>query len=441
VLQWAALWVAVETLASPQAFASGRQPVGGKLAFRVPWPLGSIDPHRLDDASAAIFGAALFDTLYATDDANVVSPSLAESDPEPQGTRLRVVLRGGIRSAFGRRIDAKDVLFSLTRAAASGARAWLAEVGLPKIESAGVLSFATRDAAKLTRALASPLTAIVPSGFSPERPDGTGPFRADRETDGLVFRRNDGAAGGPAFLDEIRVRSAAELADSLTAFESGSDDLGWLGSGLHEPRHGAKAFDAGACGWAILRTGSGAGAWDTPGVAQRICDGIPPARLSYLAIGPSGSPAPDEGWGGTPCDLLVREDAPWLRELARAVAAAISRPSHEVAVKPVLAAEIAARRASRAYGLALDVARPLHRSALGAHVGLATADDPVVGVDVMRHPPRSEAPARALCRTLRIGVLGEVRVQGSRIPDVGLPLASGGGIDFGSATRSRGVAP
>jgi peptide/nickel transport system substrate-binding protein len=427
-------------LASSRTFAAGRQPVGGRVALRIPWPLGSLDPHRIDDASAAIFGTALFDTLYTTDEANVSSPSLAESEPEVRGSRLRVVLRTGIRSAFGRRIEAKDVLFSLRRAEASGARAWLAEVGLPKVESAQALSFGTRDAANLVRALASPLTAIVPAGFTPERPDGTGPFRADRETDGLVFRRNEYAASGPAFLDEIRVRRAADLADSLTAFESGSDDLGWLGSGLHEPRHGAKAFDAGACGWAILRTGDAAGAWDSPGIAQRICDGIPPARLSYLALGPPGSPEPDEGWGGAPCDLLVRDDAPWLRELARAVAAAISRPSHEVTARPIPAGELDARRASRAYVLGIDVARPLDRSALGSLVGLASADSPVRAIDIVRHPPRSAAPARAMCRTLRIGVLGEIRVQGARIPDVGLVLGSGG-IDFGSVTRTRGGAP
>jgi peptide/nickel transport system substrate-binding protein len=406
--------------------------------MRVPWPLTTLDPHRIDDASAAIFGAGLFDTLYATDDGNVTAPSLAESGPELRGARLRVALRAGIRSALGRRIEANDVLFSLARAEASGARAWLAEVGLPKVESAEVLSFATRDATKLMRALASPLTAIVPVGFSPERPDGTGPFRADRDADGLVFRRNDSAASGPAFLDEIRVRPAADLADSLTAFESGTDDLGWLGSGLHEPRHGARAFDAGATGWAILRTGAGAGAWDAPGIAQRICEGIPPTRLSYLALGPPGSPETDEGWGGGPCELLVRDDAPWLRELARAVAAAIGRPSHAVTVRPVSAAEIGARRASRAYVLALDVARPLSRSPFGSLVGLATADNPADAIDVVRHPPRAEAPVRTLCRTLRIGVLGEVRVQGARIPEVGLALASGG-IDFGSITRARGA--
>ncbi len=436
VLAWAAACAAAETLAASQASAAGRQPVGGKVALRVPWPLGSLDPHRIDDASAAIFGAAIFDTLYAIDDANVASPSLAESEPELRGSRVHVVLRAGIRSALGRRIEARDVLFSLERAAASGGRAWLAEIGLPKVESAQALSFAAKDVVKLTRILASPLTSIVPSGFAPEKPDGTGPFRVDREADGLVLRRNESAANGPAFLDEIRVRPASDLADSLTAFESGSDDLGWLGSGLHEPRHGAKAFDAGACAWAILRTGGAAGAWDTPGIAQRISDGIPFARLSYVALGPPGSAEPDEGWGGPPCDLLVRDDAPWLRELARAVAAAIRRPSHEVTVRPVSFAELESRRSSRVYVLCLDVARPLARSALGSLVGLATADDPARAIDLVRHPPRSEAPVRALCRTLRIGVLGEIRVQGARIPGVALALGSGG-IDFGSVTRAR----
>jgi peptide/nickel transport system substrate-binding protein len=440
LLKWTASWAALEAFSPPRAFAAGRRPVGGKLALRIPWPLASLDPHRIDDASAAILGAGLFDTLYATDDTNVYAPSLAESDPETMGSRLRVTLRAGIRSAFGRPIEAKDALFSLQRAAASGASAWLAEIGLPRVESPATLSFAARDVAKLKLALASPLTAVVPAGFSPERPDGTGPFRADREGVDLVLRRNENAASGPAFLDEIRVRPAIDLADSLAAFESGSDDLGWLGSGLHEPRPGARVFDAGACGWAVLRTGAAAGAWDAPGVAQRICDGIPPARLSYLALGPMGSSEPDEGWGGPVCDLLVREDAPWLRELARAVAAAVSRPSHEVTAKPVPAAEIVARRASRAYALALDVARPLGRSALGALLGLTTSDDPARAIDVMRHPPRSEAPVRTSCRTLRIGVLGEIRIQGAQMPDVALAFAPGS-IDFGSITRSRSGTP
>jgi peptide/nickel transport system substrate-binding protein len=417
-----------------RALAAGRLPVGAKIALRIPWPLSSIDPHRIDDAAAAILGPALFEALYALDDAGAPVPWLAEALPEPSGSRLVVALRGGLTSALGQSLGAKDAAYSLARASASGAHGWLAEVGLPKIDSPSALSFATRDASKLARVLASPVTAIVPRNFVPERPDGTGPFRAERREEALVLRRNEAASSGPALLDEIDVRSAPDLAASLSAFESGVDDMGWLGSGLHEPRPGAKSFDAGACAWAILRTGTTAGTWDAPGVAQRICDGIAPSRLSYLALGSPWAALADDGWGGAPCELLVRDDAPWLRELARAVAASIGRPSHEVTPRPVSPAELVARRASRSFSLSLDVVRPLAPGTLGTLVALATSDDPAGAADVMRHPPRAEASARVLCRTLRVGVLGDVRIQGGRAPDLTMVLGPGR-VEFGSLTR------
>src|SRR5439155_26689968 len=135
-------------------------------------------------------------------------------------------------------------------------------------------------------------------------------------------------------------------------------------------------------------TGRGAPGWAPPGIAQRLADGIPPTRLSYLVLGPPWRTEAEEGWGGAPCDLVVRDDAPWLIELARAVAATIARPSHEVTAKPVASAEIAQRRASRAYALMIDVVRPLYPGALGAFIALANADDPSSVVDVARHAPR-----------------------------------------------------
>jgi peptide/nickel transport system substrate-binding protein len=429
---------------APRGWASGRLPSGGKLSLRLPWPLSSIDPHRIDDASAAILGSSLFDSLYAYDEAGAAIPSLAEALPETSGSRLTVTLRRGLRSALGRPIQAKDVRASLARASSLGAKAWLVEVLPPKVDSSMTLSFprgispgalgALRDSAKLAHLLASPLTAIVPSAFSPEEPDGTGPFRATRREGALVLERNDHAASGPALLEEVTVREAGDLGSSLSAFESGVDDLGWLGSGLHEPRPGARSFDAGACAWAILRTGSAAGAWDAPGVAQSLCDGISPGRLSYLAMGPAWPAGTDEGWGGPPSDLLVRDDAPWLLELAKAVASSISRPSHDVTVHPVPQGELAARRAARSFALALDVARPTGPGALGALVGLGTADDPLRGAELMRHPPRAEASPRVLCRTMRIGVVGDVRIQGGRAADLSLGSS---GFDLGAFTRTR----
>jgi hypothetical protein len=294
-----------------------------------------------------------------------------------------------------------------------------------------------RDARKLVRGLASPVVAMVPPRFSPERPAGTGPLRAELQPGGLLLTRNTLAAGSPAFLDVIEVRRATDLVTSLRAFESGTDDLGWLGSFLHEPRPGARSFDAGVLAWAILRTGREAGSLDTPGTAQALADGVPHAALSALVVGAPWEPSPAT-WTGPPSDLLVREDAPWMVEVARAVAVALSSAGHEVRSVALAAADLAQRRASRAYTLMLDLTRAAGPGALGSLLGLATADDPVAAAVLARHPPRGDMLPRTATRTMRLGVVAEARLQGGRAADLLLPLSPWGrGIDWGSAFRVR----
>jgi peptide/nickel transport system substrate-binding protein len=410
--------------------------MGGRVSVHVPWSLAAIDPHLLSDAAALLFGSALFDTLFA-ESSGAVSPSLAESMPEEVPGGTQVTLRSGVRFASGTQLTPRDVVASLARARAAGAHAWLADLGTVRAEPAAVV-FSGRDPERLARSLASPLAAIVPSGFSPERPDGTGPFALQRDGSTLVLTRNALAAGGPAYLDMLRVTPAPDLATSLREFEGGQDDIGWLGLGLHEPRHGAVAFDAGAVGWALLRTGRAAGRWDLPGVAQRLCDGIDPSRLAHLGVGAAWSPEPSDGWGGPPADLLVDAESSWLVELARALAAALTQPGHEVTVKAVSAAELGAARASRAYALAVDVARPFDASPMGTRLGLATADDPAAAKELALHPPRGPVAARSASRVLRVGVVGELRMAGGRAPDLLMPRpASGLGVDFGAMARAR----
>ncbi|MDB4943030.1 MAG: Oligopeptide transporter, periplasmic oligopeptide-binding protein OppA [Labilithrix sp.] len=432
------LGLGVSLLGIRTASARGRLAIGGRLSFRLPWPVTSVDPHRLEDGTAAILGDALFDSLYARDESGAFVPSLAEADPEPDGAMLRVRLRTSLRSAKGRPIEARDAAAALARSRSLGGRAWLADVPAPRVDGR-TLVFAMRDASRLVRALASPLVAMVPAGFTPESPDGTGPMKLVARADGAALVRNFFAARGPSLLDEVALSTAPDLAASLRAFESGTDDLGWLGSGLHEPRPGSKPFDLGAVAWAVLFTGRDAGAWDAPGVAQRLCDGIPPARLSYLALGPAWTPEPEQGWGGPEATLLVRDDAPWLVELARAIAATISRAGHAVTARPVPLAELTQRRTSKAFALLLDVVRPLAPGSVAALVALATADGAPRASDLVQRPPRlGEVPARTVTRTLHCGVVGDVRVQGGRAGDVLLaPSAQGAGFDLAATSRVR----
>ena len=120
---------------SREARARGRAPVGGRLSLRVPWPVLAIDPHRLEDATAAIFGEALFDTLYARDETGAYVASLAEADPEPDGASLRVRLRTGLRTAKGRDFGA-DAAGAIARSRSLGGRAWLADVPSSAVDSA-----------------------------------------------------------------------------------------------------------------------------------------------------------------------------------------------------------------------------------------------------------------------------------------------------------------
>lgn len=425
---------------APPASARGRLVAGGRASLRVPWPVAAVDPHELDDATAALFGDALFDGLYAFGASKDDKPiaALAESDPEVSGADTKVRLRAGLVTAAGRPLVARDVVASIARAKGRGGRALLADVPGPKANGDLELVFATKDAARLARALASPIAAIVPSSFAPASPDGTGPFRAERRGAALALVRNPRAARGPALLDELVVSPAADLAASLRAFEAGTDDVGWLGQGLHGARAGSKAFDAGAVGWAILRTGKDAASWDAPGVAQRLCDGLDPGKLAYLVLGAAWTQDKDEGWGGPACEIIVRSDSPWLVEVARAVAAMLGRPGHEVKVATLAPSDFLSRRASRTYALAVDVTRPLAPGTLGALAGLASADDMTVAAELVRKPPRvGEVPARTLTRSMRVGLIGEVRAQGGRVAELALPQLPSFGWDLGLATRGR----
>jgi peptide/nickel transport system substrate-binding protein len=439
-----ALASAAATATTRLAIARGRILLGGQLSMRVPWPVATVDPHRQDDPCALLFGGALFDSLFTLDERGGVVPSLAESLPEACPDGSRVVLREGLHFASGKPVSTRDVVASIARSRAKGARGWLDAAGVVRATKSGpasTLVFTSRFPDRLAHALASPLTAIVPETFTPERPDGTGPFavqRTDPPSGTLVLDRNRFAANGPAFLDRATIAPAADLAASLRAFESGEDDLGWLGLGLHEPRRGAVPFDAGVLGWAILCTGDLARGWGLPGVAQRLADGIDPGRLAHLGVQADWAVDPSEGWGAQAAALLVRDDSPWLLELARAVAAALSRDGHEIATRPVPAAELAAARESRAYALALDLVRPYDPTPLGTSVALAAADDPARAVDLARHPPRGAAPSpRAACRLLRIGVVAPVRFAGGHMPDLPLPTSPMGGVDLGAISRPR----
>jgi len=424
---------------SGDALALGRIPPVGKLALSLPWPVAAIDPHDLFDPAAALFGHALFDQLFAVEASGDPYPTLAAEAPLLEGANAVVRLREGLVTAKGRRLDARDALFSLQRARRGAALAWWGDLPAPALHPKNPLAlvFATTDGLRLARTLSSPVFALVPRGFDPTRPDGTGAMAAETSAAHLVLRRNPNAARGASFLEEVTVEQAPDLLASLRSFEGNLTDVGWLGSGLHAPRPGAAPFDLGSAAWIILQTGAEAGPWAAPGVAQRLLDGLEPGRLQRFGLGPLPTPTGTAEWGGKPCDLLVGEGSAYLEELARTLSSLLSRAGHAVNAKTLPAGEISRRRAAGAYSLLLGVVRPFAPTGVSTLVALGAASDTSSALELVHRPPRLATFApRVLARTLKLGVLGELRVTGAHARGVYLAKnPTGDGWDLGASYR------
>jgi peptide/nickel transport system substrate-binding protein len=164
-------------------------------------------------------------------------------------------------------------------------------------------------------------------------------------------------------------------------------------------------------------------------MAQQLLDTITESQVKHLGLHGLLDQPSGQRWGGPPTALLVRDDAPHLVEIAGAVAALIGQPGHEITATPTAAASIAARRADRRFDLLLDFVRPVDTST-SPLLPLLTA----AGRGLARRPPRDTGlPARDITRTLALGLVGELRIEGARVPDVR-------GIDgwtLGDAWRNR----
>lgn len=403
--------------AAPAAFALGRTPVGGNLRLSLPFDVASLDPHAADAPIAALFGPAIAEPLFALDAEGRPYPTLAQALPEATPAGARVTLRPGLVSARGKPLVARDALFSLERSRRLGGGAVLGELAVPVADGKDPLALVVpgADPSALAAALSSPLTALVPRGFSALAPDGAGAFRATPAQGTLLLERNPRAARGPSFLASITVTRASDLAAALRAFEAAQADVGFLGAGLHRARPGAVTFEGPIYGWAVLRAGRDAGAWGAPGVPQGLADRVAPDMLRHLGVVTLGGRLlPNAGWGGSPAEILVDADVPVLQKLAE-TAAPLLGGSAALGVRVVPHAELAERRASGAFALMVDFLRPAGPSGRAALLSLLAAVSPSLAA---RPPRASSTEPRDVARTLPLGVVGGLKLTGARLPEL-----------------------
>jgi peptide/nickel transport system substrate-binding protein len=413
------------------SLAMGRTPYGGRLRLAVPWPIVSLEPASLSDGFAALFASAAFEPLYALDATGNPYPTLAEGLPVKLDGGCRLALRPGLKTAAGRAVSGADVVATLARARSRAAVGLLGELEAPSVDAKDPLGvvFAHAGADTVARVLSSPLLALVPRGFSPLSPDGCGPFKVELGHGRAVLTRNPNAARGPSFLDAVEVTAVNDLADLLRGFETGATDVGWFGTGLYRAVKDAIAFEAPRYGFAVLMAGKATGAWGAPGTVQALLDAVPAQQLSHLGVRglptqANGSPA----WGGPATTIAVLANAPQLGAIARALAATLSTPGHELSVVEKTAEELSGLQNTRQFGLLLDLVRAPTTAARDVELALRTAASPEAA---KRAPKTAPLPPRELGRQLPLGVVGELSVWGTRrAPFVGLEAWQLGAVSF-----------
>ena len=428
---WLGAAASVVALAiSRRGGAMGRIPVGGEMTFYLPYDTSSLDPHDLFDPMVALVGHGVFDTVFRLDAAGRARPCLADGMPQQHGTTTRVRLRAGLQSGRGHTLDARDLVESIRRAKASRVRAAVQGLPDPTLDAsdARVVVFRHTTAQLVAQVLASPMLPLLSRRSTATHPDATGAFVARPSAQELVLERNPRAARGPAFLRRVRIIRATSLQMSLRQFEARQADVGWLGSGLYRPRDNTTRFDFGPLAWVILRTGREAGPLHQPGQAQRLLQSIETSRMGHLGLGNLsnlgnlgglgfGARPQRNGaghWSGPPCRLLCLGRSVHLVEIAHTLASIMSCADGEVQALAVSRAELAAKRASGAFGLMVDVVRPIGPPGWNTVIALTSAQDVSRAEALVREAPRLEMfDPKALGRNLHFGVIGTLQTVGA----------------------------
>jgi peptide/nickel transport system substrate-binding protein len=403
-------------------FALGRIPYGGVIESSLPWELGAVDPHDLNDPVAAFLAPLLFEPLFALDAQGVAYPTLAAALPSGIGDVTSITLRP-LRWPNGKAVTAQQVAWSLERSRQRGAKALLAGAGRFEATNDTTVSVTGSSPQRLARALASPLTALLSQQSTAKDTFGLGPFRGKLTGEHAVLTRNSFASRGQPFLERVSLRRAPSLADALRDFEAHENNLGWFGRGLHEPRPGSRLVDTGHAGWVVLHAGQQSGRWARPGAAASLVSTVAQPSLERFGLVPVATAVTPEPYSGGPCTLVVRRDAPYLVELATTLAAILGGPSASITVSAVSPQELTQLKRTRQFGFLLDQVRTLGRTPEEHQLSLLT--EAGLPFKPPRLPPATTTASvpSLVSPSLSLAVVGALHLIWATLPQ--LELADG----------------
>jgi peptide/nickel transport system substrate-binding protein len=212
------LTVAVVVFAS----ACAQSPPVKSLRMAYPHELVTMDPHAHADAVTGLVLSAVYENLVRFDPGQPVKPGLADRWTTPDETTWRIHVRDGVRFHDGSRLTPEDVVSSIERARASGVLGHqlddIERVELLEGDGRTIEIKTDRPAPLLLTRFES--VAIVPRGFNPANPVGTGPYRwrvGSVQGPVVLERWDDYWARAPDF-DEVTIQFVSvheELAELL----------------------------------------------------------------------------------------------------------------------------------------------------------------------------------------------------------------------------------
>ncbi len=195
------------------------------------------DPNLLVNNTDYARAQNLYDALvWLTPDARVYNRLAEEMTPNKDATVWTIRLRKGVTFHDGKECTADDLIFSINRVVnpknpgvAANALKGINAKGMKKLDKYTVSVPFSGPYSTLVDTLANSTTVfIVPTGFNPKKPIGTGPFKLASFTPGqqTVFARNENYWDSPLpYLDQVTMTDYSDETSQVNALLGGQVDI------------------------------------------------------------------------------------------------------------------------------------------------------------------------------------------------------------------------